>query len=315
MGDILQAIGFVGTALGIFGFFKTNLPSNAPNGAVVRIKVGNQDYDGQNYGGGIARVIGYDQQNRIVGNAYDKKISNGDFQDITLDQDTDGIQSKYIGIIATGDAICISWITLKNRDGASDSAWIGDVGKSCGQDWAWGNQEAGYVEETGERISPSCTWLDADHTNDIISGAMKINFSSYADNLDDAISSGRACSATSFSDNAGEIDGAPGKKRDVSLRPRRPESMTKRIIISTVNPAHNATELCTHPTSHSSDVVGSDGYYCNMETRELHPLCSSLKVDGCVSIDIESGKVQKRTSLGKRTANVHYRSYEKVSVW
>jgi hypothetical protein len=91
--------------------------------------------------------------------------------------------------------------------------------------------------------------------------------------------------------------------------------MTKRIIISTENPAHNATELCTHPTSHSSDVVGSDGYYCNMETRELHPLCSSLNIDGCVSIDIESGKVQKRTSLGKRTASVNYRSYEKVSVW
>jgi hypothetical protein len=51
MGDVLQAIGFVGTALGIFGFFKTNLPSNAPNGAVVRIKVGNQDYDSQNYVG------------------------------------------------------------------------------------------------------------------------------------------------------------------------------------------------------------------------------------------------------------------------
>lgn len=67
--------------------------------------------------------------------------------------------------------------------------------------------------------------------------------------------------------------------------------------------------------SHSSDVIGSDGYYCNMETRELHPLCSSIKVDGCVSVDIESGKVQKRISLGKRTANVHYRSYENVSVW
>lgn len=112
-----------------------------------------------------------------------------------------------IGIISTGDAICLSWITLKNRDGASDSAWIGDIGKSCGQNWAWGNQEAGYVQDTGERISPSCTLLDADHTNDIASGAMKINFSAYADNLIDAISSGRACSATSFSYGAGEIDG------------------------------------------------------------------------------------------------------------
>lgn len=78
--------------------------------------------------------------------------------------------------------------------------------------------------------------------------------------------------------------------------------------------ASNVTELCTHPTSPSSDVVGSDGYYCNMETRALHPLCSSLKADECVSIDIESGKVQKRTSLGKRITNVNYRSYKKVSV-
>ncbi|OBT61310.1 hypothetical protein VE03_09597 [Pseudogymnoascus sp. 23342-1-I1] len=144
---------------------------------------------------------------------------------------------------------------------------------------------------------------------------MKIDFSSYADNLNDAISSGRACSATTFSYDAAEIDGAPGKKRDVSLKPRRPESMTKRIIISTNNPTHNATELCMHPMSHSSDVVGLDGYYCNMEIRELRPLCSSLDVEGCVIFDIESRKVQKRVSLGKRTANVNYRSYEKASVW
>lgn len=91
--------------------------------------------------------------------------------------------------------------------------------------------------------------------------------------------------------------------------------MTKRIIISTENPAHNATELCTHPMSHSSDVFGSDGYYCNMETRELHTLCSSFDVNGCVGVDIESGKVQRRVSLGKRTADVHYRSYDKVAVW
>lgn len=58
MGDVLKAIGFVGTALGIFGFFKTNLPSDAPNGAIVRIKVGNQDYDSESYVGLLDLYMG-----------------------------------------------------------------------------------------------------------------------------------------------------------------------------------------------------------------------------------------------------------------
>jgi len=58
MGDIIQAIGLIGSALGIFGFFKTNLPSNAPNGAVVRMKVGNQDYASENYVGLLDPYMG-----------------------------------------------------------------------------------------------------------------------------------------------------------------------------------------------------------------------------------------------------------------
>lgn len=58
MGDVLQAIGFVSSVLGIFGFFKNNLPSDAPNGAVVRIKVGNQDYDSENYVGLLDPYMG-----------------------------------------------------------------------------------------------------------------------------------------------------------------------------------------------------------------------------------------------------------------
>lgn len=58
MGDVLNAIGFVSSALGIFGFFKNNLPSNAPNGAVVRMKVGNQDYDSESYVGLLDPYMG-----------------------------------------------------------------------------------------------------------------------------------------------------------------------------------------------------------------------------------------------------------------
>lgn len=58
MGDVFQAIGFVSSALGIFGFFKANLPSNAPNGAVIRMKVGNQDYDSESYVGLLDPYMG-----------------------------------------------------------------------------------------------------------------------------------------------------------------------------------------------------------------------------------------------------------------
>jgi hypothetical protein len=127
--------------------------------------------------------------------------------DFTLDQKVGGIQTEYATIIGTNDAICISWITMKNLDGASDSAWTGDVAEQCGMSYHWGNDKAGTLKDTGEDHRPYCAWLDADHTNGLTTGALKIYFSAYGQKLTDTIAKQTGCSNTKFEYNAASIDG------------------------------------------------------------------------------------------------------------
>jgi hypothetical protein len=117
------------------------------------------------------------------------------------------VQTKYASFIGSDGAICVAWITLKNRDGAADAAWTGDVGKACGHSWHFGDQVAGKIKDTNEDFKPHCTWLDGDHSNGIDTSAIKIDFFAYGQQLSDTINSNAGCSKTIFSGNAGEIDG------------------------------------------------------------------------------------------------------------
>ncbi|KAF2197632.1 hypothetical protein GQ43DRAFT_458389 [Delitschia confertaspora ATCC 74209] len=312
--SLFDAIGFVGTILTTIGFAQSNLPGSAPSGAVIRVKVGLEDNSGQNFGGRLAKITGYDANNAIIGSAVPQNdISSGDFADYTLDQNVDGVQTQFASFIGTNGAICISWLTLKNKDGAADAAWTGDVGFNCGHSWNWGNQVAGRTKDTNEPFKPRCTWLDADNTNSIDTAGMKIDFFAYGEQLQDTLSNNAACSKTIFSGNTGEIDGVPNKKRSM-VGVERPEWMNKRLIVSEF-PTDNATELCQHNMSYGPDAVGSDGYYCNMATRELLPLCSFQNVEGCVDVDTENKHVRKRTYVAKRSVDLHYRSYEKLDTY
>ncbi|KAF2269751.1 hypothetical protein CC78DRAFT_528924 [Lojkania enalia] len=314
MSGFLDAIGHVGTILGIIGFAQSNLPNTSPNGAVLRVKVGLEDNSSGNFGGRISRIMGYDANNAVIGEVRpNSDISSGDFADYTLQQDVGGVQTQYASFIGTDGAICISWITLKNRDGAADAAWTGDVGQACGHSWNFGNQVAGRNKETGEPFKPYCTWLDADHTNGIDTAAFKIDFFAYGEQLANTLNNNAACSKTIFSGNAGEIDGVPGMKKRSMRGVKRRDWMEKRLIVSNF-PRDNATELCQHEMSYGPDAVGSDGYYCDMATRELHPLCDFYAVDGCVSIDVKNNKITKRSSVAKRSADIHFRSYEKLDM-
>ncbi|PGH00123.1 hypothetical protein AJ79_08306 [Helicocarpus griseus UAMH5409] len=311
MSSIIDAIGLVASALGIIGFSQSNLPGSAPNGAVVRVKVGLQDHESQNFGGRFAKLQAYDTNNAVIGTVHpNKDISSGDFADYTFRQKVGGVQTQYVSFIGTNGAVCVSWLTLKNRDGAADAAWTGDVGYACGHSWNWGNQVAGRNKETGEPFKPRCTWLDADHTNNIDTAGMKVDFFAYGEQLSDTVRRNAACSKTIFSGNNGDIDGVPRKKRSM-VGVERPEWMHKRLIISDY-PSDNATELCRHEMSYGPDAIGSDGFYCNMATRELSPLCSVQDAEGCVNVDEEGQVVTKRASVAKRSVNMHYRSYEKL---
>lgn len=108
--------------------------------------------------------------------------------------------------------------------------------------------------------------------------------------------------------------GIPGKKKRSMVGKERPAWMHDRLIVSD-HYAHNATELCQSSMSYGPDAVGSDGYYCNMETRELFPVCKFHNVEGCVNVDVAGGKVNKRASLGKRSADLNLRAYKRIDQW
>lgn len=92
---------------------------------------------------------------------------------------------------------------------------------------------------------------------------------------------------------------------------QRREWMERSLVISNF-PQQNATELCQDEMSYGPDAVGSDGYYCDMSTRELFPLCSFQDVKGCVNVDAKNNKITKRSSVAKRSAHLVYRSYDKL---
>jgi hypothetical protein len=47
MAGIIDAIGFIGTILGIVGFAQDNMPASSPNGATLRVKVGLDQFANQ----------------------------------------------------------------------------------------------------------------------------------------------------------------------------------------------------------------------------------------------------------------------------
>ncbi|KAF2010488.1 hypothetical protein BU24DRAFT_399872 [Aaosphaeria arxii CBS 175.79] len=309
--SVIDAIGLVGTLLTTIGFAQSNLPDASPRGASIRVKVGLQNTTSSDYGGRIAKIQAYDSNNAKIGDlSPGADIQSGDIADYTFDQQSPGTQSQYISFLGTNGGICLSWIVLKNLDGAADAAWTGDVGYKCGHAWNWGREVAGR-DSNGQPYKPFCTWIDADHTDNIDTGAIKIDFLAYGEKLKDTISQDTACSKTIFAKDAVEIDGVPSKKTRRAISKDRPQWMTDRLLVSSF-PSDNATMLCQSETSYGPDAIGSDGYYCNMATRELFPLCEMHNVEGCINIDKDNKVVTKRSLVAKRSTDLHYRSYTQV---
>lgn len=139
---------------------------------------------------------------------------------------------------------------------------------------------------------------------------MKFNVYAYGQSAADTVDNNKQCSSTKFGADSGPINDQPDKR---SLKPRTAR-MTDKLITSTWH-AHTAAHLCGHAKSWGPDFVGSDGYFCDMETKTLSPLCSTKEVEGCVDVDAEGKKITKRTSVARRTVNTTHRSYKKVVQW
>lgn len=100
-------------------------------------------------GGNINAVYGFDTNNNYLGQSGggDTGGDGGVFNTI-IDQTTPGVQSSYVSINGGNDATCMAWITVTQYDGSPDGSWTGDVGYSCGAQWYYGVETAGYFKDT-----------------------------------------------------------------------------------------------------------------------------------------------------------------------
>lgn len=102
--------------------------------------------------------------------------------------------------------------------------WLGDVGAACGQAWQHGLYTINGGDE--QLYAPRCTWLDADHGEDIdknpvaiTNRQMKINMWAYAGSDNRTFDIDYYCGSTIFSNDMS--DPIPGRT------PRGPQEITQ----------------------------------------------------------------------------------------
>lgn len=159
-------------------------------------------------GGDIFKAYAWDTDNNYLGEAGGDSISAGGIIDTTIDSFSNGARAEYAGIAATDNAVCVAWITVKQFDGTAGGAWTGDIGYSCGQHWYENHEMAGYTdEEQKNEYIPKCTWLDADHTGDAPSAALKFYTPGYGEKVQDTIDNAKSCEYTLWGPDEGPING------------------------------------------------------------------------------------------------------------
>ncbi|KAF2999896.1 hypothetical protein E8E13_008461 [Curvularia kusanoi] len=326
MTALINAIGLFGTGLTTIGFIQGNVPGTAdPLGATVRIKVGLKELgdDGTSLGGSINNIYAFNEHNGYADETGGCDTGSGGVCDVIVDQSSEseaGRRASYISISNNDDATCIAWTTAKQFDESFGGAWTGDIGKSCGQSWYASVEPAGRYkadgdgpdESTGDEYVPACTWLDADHTNEIESAALKFDTGAYGESVQDAIDNGEGCTFTLWGSDNGPIAGQPGARKRSSKD--RPTWMHVQLIMSNYT-SHTAADLCNSATSWGPDFVGVDGMFCDMGSKVMTPLCATESVDGCVVIDEQARTFTRRISVAKRAADVAHKSYKKVHHW
>lgn len=161
---------------------------------------------------------------------------------------------------------------------------------------------AGTIPETGEPYIPRCTWLGRAPNDQSGYRSMKFRTRFASDANPDV------CNSTSYAFESGPIPGVPETpKRDISSRP---PWMQEQLVVSSKS-RHSAKELCSSPTSWGPDFIDPHGWYCDMESKTLHALCSVKKVAGCV--DVDGKALKKRGTHGKREARL--KTYKTVTHW
>lgn len=87
---------------------------------------------------------------------------------------------------------------------------------------------------------------------------------------------------------------------DSKMLKSRSEGMGDRRLVLSNHPGHNVTELCTSASSRGPDLVSlAEGLYCDMDSREVIPICDGNVADDCFHLDGEGVK-RRDVPMAKR---------------
>jgi hypothetical protein len=115
-------------------------------------------------------------------------------------------------------------------------------------------------------------------------GAITIGIAAYLNTSLSGAPANSLCGSpalAAYSDQAGtnKIFG-----RDSQKPAKRTTKVDPRAVISNIE-KHNATELCQHENSQGPDLVSlHEGRFCDMETRQLLPLCGNSIETNCFNV-------------------------------
>lgn len=161
------------------------------------------------------------------------------------------------------------------------------------------------LDTNQNRSQPPCAWIDANHDNDLKTGAISVHLPSFV----------KPKEGEDYSKNPQDYCGE-GKLRgyrnsdatDPYVKKRGPvrRSPFDSLVVSDIATA-NATQLCESETSWGPDFVAtSEGVYCDMQTRETLPICGPGAEKGC--FDLASNTMQKRdgSKIHKRYSSIDH---------
>ncbi|KAF1976715.1 hypothetical protein BU23DRAFT_565404 [Bimuria novae-zelandiae CBS 107.79] len=319
---IINVIGVVAGVLGIWGFSEDHIPKKAepekpddPNRYITTVRVtagldgadslmipGGRPHRLMSAGGRLDSMIHYNLNGDVLGvGSSVHRIGDGAFIDFKSPS-SDGSQPVTTEFRGTFDNICIATLTTTWPDD-SKFGWTGDWASICGLPFYY----SGIIMPNGK--SPWCMWL----TNNspfpngdprTPPGAIKItwhDFLSKDGTFPSREDAKKLCgnSLKAYTGSFEEIslptpyevmEWNGGKDFDVDKRGASSHMgrSDNRLVISSRSD-QNATALCEKSHSYGPDFISlEEGIYCNMETRETLPLCSSSITGDCFDVDTHS---------------------------
>ncbi|KAH7401963.1 hypothetical protein DE146DRAFT_449881 [Phaeosphaeria sp. MPI-PUGE-AT-0046c] len=305
MTALLSIIGVVSGTLGIWGFAEDHLPAKIeptrPSSqqpmkftTTTRVVAGLDGTNGMSHAGGyIQQAQHFDNNDVAFADSYGRqRLEDGSYIDIKLEY-SQGLQSVYTRIDASHDNVCIGLLSTTWADGTK-FGWVGDWANICGLP----SYYSGIIMPNGK--SPACMWLGNDSPVTKAPFSIKIKWHDFLSENGELPSGAEAKAMCGKSMKAydaylseiklpanQQISTGSGntRKRDSFHHMGRSDD---RLIVSSLS-GQNATALCEQHNSYGPDFISvEEGIYCNMETRETLPLCSSSIVGECFDVDSAS---------------------------